>query len=225
MGLKPGENAQYDDQGQMTLLRRAGLFMLSLDSKDKDGKTVERFISMRHVEKKKQDRGKVAQKGDGEGKTLTAKQQAAEDQKKQDYKHEGDTVNTEVRCTKNRIEFRAGDNVVGYYDVQKNEWQHKAKTIKNEAESISHKGTQYFDSDIHVKGTVHAMEGVKPGNGDWGAGSPSEGPSLLDASVAGEPAELPPHVAAYVARKNKQAANLEARLAAMEARLAALEKR
>lgn len=31
MGLKPGENAQYDDQGQMTLLRRTGLFLLSLD--------------------------------------------------------------------------------------------------------------------------------------------------------------------------------------------------
>jgi phage gp45-like len=60
MGLKPGENAQYDDQGQMTLLRRNGTYVVSLDSeeKGKDGKskTTERMVSLRHVEKKKQER-------------------------------------------------------------------------------------------------------------------------------------------------------------------------
>ena len=34
MGLKPGENAQYDDIGQMTLMRRNGTYVLSLDSED-----------------------------------------------------------------------------------------------------------------------------------------------------------------------------------------------
>jgi phage gp45-like len=54
MGLKPGENAQYDDIGQMTLLRRAFTAILSLDSKDeKTGKMVERFVSLRHVQKEK----------------------------------------------------------------------------------------------------------------------------------------------------------------------------
>jgi hypothetical protein len=116
-GLQPGENAQYDDIGQMTLMRRTGLYLLSLDSSgdsqssgaapsqhadNGDGQTVERMVSMRHVEKKKQERPKKSQGGDrSNGK---------------DHKHEGETVNTEIRCTETRIEFRSGDTVVGYYD-------------------------------------------------------------------------------------------------------------
>jgi|GEM_PF-3033513 hypothetical protein len=255
LGLKPGENSQYDDNGQMTLMRRTGLFLLSLDSEEESSsggggatatqhaesggsggekKKVERMVSLRHVEKKKQERQKSQQKTNearaarGEP-PLSVEQWAAQvseiKKKNEDFKHEGETVNTEIRCTKNRIEFRAGDKVVGYYDVQKDEWQHKAKTIKNEASSISHKGVQYFDEDIHVMKKVIAMDGLKPGNGDWGTGTPSSGPSLLDPAVAGEPAELPPDVQAYVARKQAQADALEARLAKMEARLAELEAR
>jgi phage gp45-like len=151
LGLKPGENSQYDDIGQMTLLRRTGLFLLSLDTeeKGKDGQTkkTERMVSLRHVEKKKQERDKIGNQGGGaQAKTLTATQQAAEDKKKEDFKHEGETVNTEVRCTKNRIEFRAGDKVVGYYDVSEDKWFFTSKTIhskatdqiKDEAPKIDH---------------------------------------------------------------------------------------
>ena len=135
-GLKPGENAQYDDIGQMTLMRRTGLFMISLDTEKKaDGKVAvsefaaddnqeakERMVSMRHVSKSPQARPK---EGSEEGK---------------DHKHEGESVNTEIRCTKGRIEFRAGDKVVGFYDVAADTWTFKAKVILNEAtESITDK--------------------------------------------------------------------------------------
>lgn len=127
-GLKPGENAQHDDIGQMTLLRRNGTFMLSLDSKDKDGKNVERMVSLRHVEKKKQERPKsqsqVNQQRARDGlPRLTVEQfEAQQTQEAEDFKHEGESVNTEVRCTKGRIEFRVGDTVVGYYDKGAKRW-------------------------------------------------------------------------------------------------------
>lgn len=121
-GLKPGENAQYDDLGQMTLMRRSGLYMVTTDNADESqqsqsgggqqAQTVERMASMRHVEKKKQPRPK------GDGSTEGA-----------DHKHEGESVNTEVRCTKNRIEFRAGDDVVGYYDKAEETWYLKGKIV------------------------------------------------------------------------------------------------
>lgn len=154
MGLKAGENAQYDDQGQMTLIRRTGMYVVSLDDdgsgqqpgakmlKDADGRATgksekqERMVSLRHVEKKKQDRSSGGQSGgQAGGQTVGALAAAAgaQNPKKEDYKHEGETVNTEVRCTKNRIEFRAGDKVVGYYDVQQDQWHFSAKTILNEA--------------------------------------------------------------------------------------------
>jgi hypothetical protein len=43
-------------------------------------------------------------------------------QQQQKYKHEGDSVNTEVRVTAGHIEFRAGDTVVGLYDKGSNTW-------------------------------------------------------------------------------------------------------
>jgi phage gp45-like len=225
MGLKPGENAQYDDIGQMTLLRRFGAIMLSLDTeeKGKDGKTqkTERYVSMRHVEKKKQDR-KPAKGGSGEApkaSQLATQQQAA---KKEDFKHEGETINTEVRCTKNRIEFRAGDTVVGYYDVQKKEWKHTGTTIINDASTISHKGTQYFSSDVHISAVLRVMRGLKPGNDLWEAGAPSGGPSLTG-DGPGEPLPLTADALAYIASRDARVAAFEARIAALEARIAALE--
>ena len=137
LGLKPGENAQYDDQGQMTLLRRDGLFLLSLDDEGDSSSSggggsaqslgaaaapaaggsssqkKERMVSLRHVQKKKQERPTSG------GGTAGEKDKKKEEK---DYKHEGETVNTEIRATKNRIEFRSGDDVVGYYDKQAKRW-------------------------------------------------------------------------------------------------------
>ena len=196
MGLKPGENTQYDDQGQMTLLRRKGVYVLSLDSEDESqksgsgsdgskagesgsgqGQKVERMVSLRHVEKKKQERQKSQSKASPGTRAVAAfplsedmtteqriaviarraalreqlreaEDRAAEQdsKSKEDFKHEGDKVNTEVRCTKNRIEFRTGDRVVGYYDVKEDKWYFESKTIhakasdqiKDEAPKIDH---------------------------------------------------------------------------------------
>lgn len=119
-GLKPGENAQYDDAHQMTYIARDGVYILSLDSKDKDDKNVERKSSLRHVEKKKQERktGQQSQSAEGGGQ---------QQQKEEEHKHKGDKLNTEVLCKKDRIEFRARDGsedgkLVGYYDVPSSTW-------------------------------------------------------------------------------------------------------
>jgi hypothetical protein len=147
MGMKPGENSQYDDLGQMTLMRRTGLYLLTLDGPDDSqqdsggaggaqgkagdsggggGKNVERMASLRHVEKQKQERQKPQGTPDASGKVLSAEawaeQTAAIKKKNENYKHEGDSVNTEVRCTKGRIEFRVGDTVAGSYDKGSKTW-------------------------------------------------------------------------------------------------------
>jgi hypothetical protein len=145
MGMKEGENSQYDDLGQMTLIRRTGLYMLSLDGPDdsqqqsggggaaKDtsgggsGQNVERFVSVRHVEKEKQKRpglsgssGSGSSGGGASAATLAAS--GGSISSSQDFKHEGQSVNLEMRVSKKRIEFRSGEDVVGYYDKQAKRW-------------------------------------------------------------------------------------------------------
>src|SRR5579885_3132532 len=138
-GLKEGENAQYDDIGQMTLLRRTGLYLLSLDGDggstpasdsatgsigSSGGGNQERMVSLRHVEKSKQP----AVAG---GSTSQELQQAQQSQ--EDYKHEGETVNTEVRVDKKRIHFYDGDTEVAYYDKQSQTWVFKCKDYQVDA--------------------------------------------------------------------------------------------
>jgi phage gp45-like len=134
LGLKPGENAQYDDVGQMTLLRRTGLYLLSNDNpeenssqssssssqqRDSSGSSGSagqstRMVSLRHVEKQKQTR---PTRGQAQGSSSSSSSQST-----QDYKHEGETVNNEVRVTKGKVEIYTGDKVVGTYDKQTNTW-------------------------------------------------------------------------------------------------------
>ena len=111
--MKPGENAQYDDIGQMSLLRRGFAALLSHDGEDYNGDKKERFASLRHVVKKKQERPKSGGAGGA---------QQSQQSQDQDFKHEGESVNTEVRTTAKRIEFRVGDTVVGYYDKENSRW-------------------------------------------------------------------------------------------------------
>jgi hypothetical protein len=155
MGLKPGENTQYDDLGQKTLIRRTGVYILSNDNEEENqqgggggsgggsagtladsggssGSNPERFVSIRHVELDKQERPKRGggQGGQGGGSSGGGASAAALDtgtsgsggQSKQDFKHEGKSVNLEVRVSKKRIEFRSGEDVVGYYDKQAKRW-------------------------------------------------------------------------------------------------------
>ena len=103
--MKAGEGAFYaaSGTGQMLFHNDAGSYLVTVNnpSEEKDAKEKERFASMRHVEKKKQSR--EIKKG----------------QKVEKHKHEGESVNTEVRCTKTRIEFRFGDEVVAYIEKGK----------------------------------------------------------------------------------------------------------
>ena len=167
MGLKPGENAQYDDQGQMTLLKRVGLFLLSCDDdgentapggkalKDSDGKPTgktekqSRMVSLRHVTKSKEDRGKV---GDPSGKKPTPQQQAETEKKRADYKHEGDSVNTEVRCTASKVQIMSGDTAVATYDKGANTWTLNESggnfKVIIESDRVS---CQYKDNDHSVR--------------------------------------------------------------------------
>ena len=65
MGLKEGENAQYDDLGQMTLLRRAGLFLLSLDGPD---------------DSQQQSSGAARHRGSGDGSSSSSGQTVERDE-------------------------------------------------------------------------------------------------------------------------------------------------
>ncbi|OSJ31547.1 hypothetical protein BSZ19_21930 [Bradyrhizobium japonicum] len=158
MGLKAGESAQYDHQGQMTLIRKNGMFMLSLDDegegqqpgavmlRDAEGRATgksekqERIVSLRHVTKKKQDR----EKGGSPQKNLQTwidadwdyfraspdeRAEKARAPNHEDYKHEGEEVNTEVRSTKNKIEIFDKDQVVAVYDRQSGQWTFTAKKM------------------------------------------------------------------------------------------------
>jgi|SRR5262245_20911884 len=123
--MQEGEGAHYapDGSGQMVLHKANGVYMLSCDDQDEQqgGGTTptagngqqekqKRMVSIRHVEKKKQDR-KPQKRQPG--------QQVREEDR---YKHEGETVNTEFRVNKSRMEFRVGDGVNGYYDKEAKRW-------------------------------------------------------------------------------------------------------
>jgi phage gp45-like len=145
MGLKPGENAQYDHNGQMTLVRSTGLYLLSLDDEQGSGnggasqlaadgsqqQNTTRMVSLRHVNKTKQQRPGSSSSGDSNGGASAGTQDASggssSSQSQQDFQHEGQSVNHEVRVTKNRIEFYSGDTVVGYYDKPSKTWVFSGK--------------------------------------------------------------------------------------------------
>src|SRR5277367_5155061 len=95
LGLQQGENAQHDDIGQMTLLRRTGAFLLSLDGQggansQTPGANNNRMVSMRHVMKEKQPRTPMSG-GDTSSGSVSAQPSDASQ-----FKHEGQQVNTEI---------------------------------------------------------------------------------------------------------------------------------
>jgi phage gp45-like len=203
MGLKPGENSQYDDIGQMTLMRRNGLYLLSTDNEDGEGKKADRMVSLRHVEKKKQERKpQVAQKSKFELERMTVRerqvhinalaQQAKDDQAKQDHKHEGESVNTELRVTKKKIEFYNGETQVGEHDKQSQKWNMKGK----EFNATPSDGSHISSKNVTI-------------NGSTGVGI--TGPTTINGSPAATAATLQSHFDLVAA--------LEARIAALEARL------
>lgn len=107
--MKEGEAAFYaaSGTGQMVFHNDKGSYLIAVNNPpeqaEKEEET-ERFASLRHVDKKKQSR--EIKNGD----------------EVEEHKHEGETINMEVRTTKKRIEFRSGDDVVGYYDKEAKRW-------------------------------------------------------------------------------------------------------
>lgn len=87
-GLEAGENAQYDDQGQMTLLARDGAYVMS--TKDQ--------ASLRHVEKQTQPRKQGGKQSNSSGQS-------------EKYDHKG-TVNAELRVKKDRVDAVVGKDVL-----------------------------------------------------------------------------------------------------------------
>src|SRR6266699_3518248 len=151
--MKEGETALYSASGtgQMLFHNDKGSYLVAVNNppeQSKDSKDVERFASLRHVDKKKQSR--EIKKG----------------QEVQEHKHEGETVNLEVRTTKTRIEFRAGDDVVGYYDEAGKKW--------------------VFTGEVHLgsEGASHPVYGVNGGVGKTTKTS-GDGAVLVDAPQPG----------------------------------------
>jgi hypothetical protein len=222
MGLKQGENSQYDDLGQMTLLRRTGLYLLSLDGPDdsqqqsssggtapaatdssggSSGQTVARFVSVRHVEKQKQQRpgsssgsGGAASGGGASGGTRDTGS-GSSSSSSQDFQHEGQSVNLEMRVSKTRIEFYSGTTVVGYYDKGSSTWSFIG-TVKLGDDSAS-----------------HPVYGVNGGKGMTTVAS-GAGAVLVNAPQPGPPTS-----------EDTQTRIMEQRFAVLESRVAELEGR
>ena len=106
--LPEGASAFYavTGTGQMFYHNDAGSYVVAVNNPKygKDEKEKERFGSLRHVTKKVQPR------------------EIKEGSKAEDFKHEGETVNTEVRITSSRIEIYDGSTLVGYYDKSAKKW-------------------------------------------------------------------------------------------------------
>jgi len=124
LGLKQGETAQYDDIGQMNLIRRIGTFMLSLDgpgganAQTPGADNQNRMVSMRHVVKSKQPRTPMSSgQAVGDGSQLSQTQDQS-----QEFKHEGEQVNTEIRATAQQIQIFDQETVVAVYDRQSKKW-------------------------------------------------------------------------------------------------------
>ncbi len=136
--FKKGENPTFlyaaDGSEQGVYMDSRFTRVMSLDNKsvaDKQNKKT-RYVSMAHVEKKMQEHKKQQQTQGQQGGQQQQSQQ-------QEYKHEGESINTEVRLTKGRIEFRAGDTVVGYYDVQAKRWAFIGDVVRLGDDDAQHK--------------------------------------------------------------------------------------
>ncbi|MCA1419497.1 phage baseplate assembly protein [Bradyrhizobium sp. BRP23] len=134
--MPPGSSAQY---GPNTDHGRALTYIKPSSKDDKEGGVFmivphpDEYVSMRHINSKKQPKPKKQQQDQQGGGSAGAQARdilnVASDaggdgqDEEEKYNHEkGDGINTEIRCTKGRIEFRVGDDVVGYYDKENKRW-------------------------------------------------------------------------------------------------------
>jgi len=154
--MKPGETALYaaSGTGQMLFHNNAGSYLVAVNNppeQSSDNKDTERFASLRHVTKKKQSR------------------EIKKDEEVKEHPHEGETVNLEVRATSSRIEFRSGNDVVGYYDKSSKTWNFVGDKIVLVSEKVmlgdddakdkvygDHDGIGNVSKKVFVKATLPA---------------------------------------------------------------------
>lgn len=139
--MKPGETALYaaSGTGQMLFHNDDGSHLVATNNppeQSQDNKDKERYVSLRHVKKKKQPR------------------EIKEGQKIDDPKHAGETINSEVRCTSSRIEFRVGDSVVGYYDVSGKKWYFEGTTVALKADVLLGDDDKGSMKEVHRKDDI-----------------------------------------------------------------------
>src|SRR6185369_9964990 len=93
--------------GQMLYHNDDGTYLVSVNNPKygKNQEEKERVVSMRHVDKQPQSRDL-----------------SAGEQQQEEYKHEGETVNTEVRTSKKKIEILDGETVIAVYDKDDKSW-------------------------------------------------------------------------------------------------------
>ena len=139
--MNPGESAMYalSGTGQMLFHNDDGSHLVATNNppeQSTDNKDKERYASLRHVKKKKQSR------------------EIKKDQKIDDPKHAGETINGEVRCTSTRIEFRFGDTVVGYYDSTNKKWYFEGTTAAIKANVLLGDDDQANMKEVHRRDDV-----------------------------------------------------------------------
>lgn len=136
--MKPGDAALYHASGteQKTYISDFGAMLIANNqpSVEKGAQQKDRFASLRHVN--------VTEK---------QKRELKKGEEVKDHKHEGDSVNAEVRCTKDRIEFRFGDQVVGYYDKNGKKWNFNG----DEIEHVSKKHSVQVESRFETVGKTY----------------------------------------------------------------------
>jgi hypothetical protein len=135
---KPGEALYYSADGSgQTMYHRVrgdgkdGLYLLTCDDQQQSGHGIrgragsgqgpqKRYVSIRHVNKKKQKR--KSKKLQDNAQQQYDMELFADDQ--EEYKHEGDSVNTETRHYADQIGYYDGDTQVGNYKKSDKEWCH-----------------------------------------------------------------------------------------------------
>jgi len=138
-----GASAMYaaSGTGQMLYHNDEGSSLIATNNPKygKDQQQKERYASLRHVNKKPQERklDKQGDQGGGSSPSISVLAAESSGSSSQPYKHEGEEVNSEVRCTSNRIEFRIGDTVVGHYDKGTSTWTLIGK-VKLGSEDANH---------------------------------------------------------------------------------------
>jgi phage gp45-like len=123
-----GQMLYHNDDGSHLVVTNNPKYGKNQQQKD-------RYASVRHVQKQPQQRkfqqqGSSGSNGGGGGASASTHDSSSSSGGggSGDYKHEGEKVLTEHRCTKNSVETRDGDSPVGVYTTDDKKWNWSADT-------------------------------------------------------------------------------------------------